>query len=30
MRDSERSFDDQEIAELRETLLKQLSGPAAA
>jgi MoxR-like ATPase len=29
MRDSERSFDDQEITELRETLLKQLSGPGA-
>jgi MoxR-like ATPase len=29
MCDSERSFDDQEIADLRETLLKQLSGPGA-
>jgi MoxR-like ATPase len=29
MRDSERSFDDREITELRDTLLKQLSGPDA-
>jgi MoxR-like ATPase len=29
MCDSERSFDDQEIADLRETLLKQVSGPGA-
>jgi hypothetical protein len=29
LRDSERSFDDKEIAELRDTLLKQLSGPGA-